>query len=108
MKLFGKDLFNFNKSDTMYDFVQFGMLNEAMGFIAIPEIMQATTPTGQQSKAVVKKPKKKVLLSPKGLYRTKALNDNKFVIRTDSKYITEQVEMAKSKLGLMLKAKNIL
>ncbi len=104
MKLFGMDLFNFKKphDEFMYDFAQHGILHASAdyGFLT----------TNTMSYAVKQMEPEKpnhTPLTPKKLFQLKALNDNKFAIKTDAKYLSEQIEQIKEKLAMLGKRKTV-
>lgn len=104
MKLFGKELFNFKgEPGIMYDFAQFGLLSGggmAMQDLAVWDSMSKGQ-VGQTRRPSATR------LSPKSLWKMEALNDHKFVIKTDPKYLVDQISQIEKKLDLMGKRKKI-
>ncbi len=102
MKLFGKELFNFKKEpEQLYNFYQW--LNATNEFIPIAGLIQEV-PIRETKKKKVKK-EEKIYITPKGIYQMEALNDNKFFIKTDREYLTQQIADAKYKLEVMYGSK---
>ena len=105
MKLFGKQLFSFKKKEEeMYDFAQHGLLIQRYGGMNVIQ-MEAGGP-GDEPKKKRGRPPKRISLTPKGIHELGALNDNKFAIQADEKYIAEQVDVIKRKLALYPKEKD--
>lgn len=104
MKVFGFDLFKKTKPSHFYDFAQHGLLKSGSN-----DLSQYVVETTLDGILVAKDKKKKkvtekIVITPKGLYACKALNDNDFKIISDTDYIQEQVADAKVKLSLLPKA----
>ena len=109
MKIFGKELFNFQKpAGIMYDFAKFGILNNDH-FIGTVEWSPTNTQGISTADApAIRKPKKeKPKKTPKQLFKLKALNDNKFAINTDSNYLQEQLITIREKLEMIGPEKKI-
>jgi len=103
MKLFGLDLFGVkNKSTHLYNFARWGFASD-YGYADLIEVTEligkkkakkkTTTPTG-------------LVLTPKGVFETKALNSRDFKIIIDPEYIKQQIADAREKLKLIPDAKS--
>lgn len=119
MNLFGKNLFDFKKHTDkllrknpgkMYDFAQHGLLNSSRSFdlLAYNDFaVEAVTPGTDQETAYKTRKKKeaeeiaKTTITPKDLFKTKALNDHDFAIKTGEDYLVAQITVAKEKLALL-------
>lgn len=122
IKLFGKSLFEarknsgvlfyntavdaLKKSEYLIDFYK--DTGGDMGYYGpVAESVVITTINGTsletQKKKVKSTPKSisKNELTPKGVYELKMLNDLSFKMKADPKYIDEQIEMFKEKLGMI-------
>ncbi len=97
MKIFGKKLLSFKSPPgKLYDFSQHGMLRKQDSYIAISEA--SLSPAGGKKRG---RPKKVIQITPKGLYKMKALNANKFRMNVDLDYIDKQVAESERKLNLL-------
>ena|SRR3990167_5535949 len=130
IKLFGKKLFEMtsgngglptairwngaideiNKSDYLPDFYKYqnqnsGSNSESSGAWAVLTDVSTGTISGvtkvgkPKDKKLVEKPKAEI--SPKGVFEMKMLNDQNFKMKTDPKYLDEQIETFKEKLGMI-------
>lgn len=101
MKLFGHELFNFKKeaTESFYDFAQHGIISNR-NTVLYDENLVAFETQGNAKPEKPKKEKKVILITPKGLFHTKALNDNNFSIKTDPEYIKKHIEDIDNKLSL--------
>lgn len=117
-KLFGKSLFELKKSKTdillaesssfskeskyLPDF--YGGWNESNSlseYVMIDVGNGGTIAVPKGKEAEKKAEEKKEKVSPKGLYELKLLNDKAFKLNTDEKFIDEQLESFKDKLGMI-------
>jgi len=121
LKLFGKSVFEFkgknsleylvsNSAERKSEFLpDFYNLNGSFIFF---ESSIEISPSGsiitdeQKLKNQKKKQKKEIHLTPKAVYELKMLNEEKFTINTDSKYVDEQVEQFKEKLDIVKLSEN--
>lgn len=109
-KLFGSDLFSFKKKSNpglMYDFAQHGLFNENMTWNGVMNAIPASMAEGAAKKSSKKKNPIVAQITPKGIYALKCLNDNKFKIISDKKYLEEQIAVIKEKLALLPKREKI-
>lgn len=93
MKIFGIDLFT--RSKKLYDFAQHGLLS------SFPEQLIIFNPEKESKKRI----KTKVYITPKRIYELKSLNDNKFYIKTEQKYIQSEIKKLQDKLNLIPRRK---
>ena len=113
LKIFGYELYKYQKPLTeeelkIYDFAQWGVVNDTQNNYSIDSLLQAVTPVEikpkngrgrpKKEKPPVEKPKE---VTPKELFEAKALNDNKFSFNVDPDYLDKQIEDCSSKLQLM-------
>ena len=109
--LFGLDLFKFGKEPEtqLYDFAQHGIIKATSDFYGIADLVRVETEADLEKKRKRGRPKKKeepeILITPKGLYQMKALNDNEFAIKVDPEYIEKNIEDCELKLELMYDGK---
>jgi len=111
MKVFGKNIFNFKnflpkpEPGTMYDFYTWINYNTApLNYYPVEELIQEIDINGRPVKKKAKKKvkeEKKIYVTPKGLYEMKALNDNKFFIKTEKEYLDKNIDDAEYKLEIM-------
>lgn len=127
VKLFGKDLFEikknsaevvFNtalekhqKSEYLIDFYRDTGNSRSNDIMRLEDYVIATPQevglSGSGTVAIpikgkkASKPKKEIKLTPKGVFHLKLLNDEKFTVKTDSKYVDEQIEQIKDKLSMI-------
>lgn len=103
MKLFGKKLFERKRPGTLYDFAQHGIVRQNWGEDGIA----AYYTTVEDAEAIAKDAKKvekkepELQLTPKGLHKLGALNDNDFKIAVDSDYLGKALAECRQKLALM-------
>ncbi len=104
MKLFGRQLFTFKRQpEFMYDFTMHGFSKATpiSAYISF-ESMEAELKPKKKKRG---RPPKRITITPSGLYKLSALNDNEFKIKTNRKYLDEQVKLMKDKLSLYPKNK---
>lgn len=117
LKLFGKDIFEFNvnrgsiywmesnshlkKSKFLPDFYS----GSSRGMSSSPAVAEMVTEyiepvtIGKQKKKIKKETR--VQLTPKGVYEMKMLNEKSFTIKVKKKYVNEQIKQFKDKLNLI-------
>lgn len=119
IKLFGKSLFEAKKSKAglllgqadhefkgskyLPDFYKGAGENNVLSeWIAIPTEAGGMVAVPTAKKGVKnKKPKAEIKITPKGVYKLEMLNDKSFKMNTNEKYVDEQLESFKDKLGLI-------
>ena len=109
IKLFGKNIFEFKRENFLIgnarnqlkespylpDFNNIGESFNTIDYISM-------SPIGEIKKQPLKKKKEtKIILSPKGIFELKMLNDESFKIKADEKYIEEQISLFTDKLTLV-------
>ena len=126
--LFGKNLFNFGKKESveqllknlkynrkiLFDFYSntnggMGlMVEEYFAYEPVPSVRAASTSSTAStgSRLVIKKNAEKAVkkpkdITPKKLYELKRLNEDAFIINIDPKYIAAQVKTIKSKINVL-------
>lgn len=121
MKLFGKDLFNHAKPAhlELYDFAQHGLLR-SVEHIGIDDIDLGAISGDDETadnylrdvkenneKAATRAKKKKEPLTPKQVYELEALNDKKYSINIDERYIQRNVNSLRQKMSLLPQKKPV-
>lgn len=113
LKLFGKSIFEFNKnrgsiywensnnqlkkSSYLPDFYTLGIhINEVSEFIVVPD-----GATGRAVAVPIKHKQANIKLTPKGLFEMKALNTKSFKLNVCKKYLDDQIQQFKDKLGII-------
>jgi len=117
LKLFGKDIFEWSKdnqlfglatsenkeSDIMPNFYDFANNpSDLSRFVSIDEVNNVASKLN--SKDSPKKSKREI--TPKEVYNLKTLNETSFILKTDAKYVDEQIIEFKEKLRLIKQTKS--
>ncbi len=70
------------------------------GAVAVPQ-SRFDKKTGKPGKNAKKQSEPRFQVTPKGVYEMKLLNDEKFILNTEAKYVDQQLSDFKDKLGLI-------
>jgi len=112
LKLFGKSIFEFNKKDKLAYFVSESLKNtkylpdfyDVNGFRNVTEKVIIKNDANGELVAVPAKDEIQetaTILSPKGVYELKLLNQKGFKIKTEKEYVDEQIKQFTDKLNIV-------